>query len=557
MSRVAPRLEPQPTAGSRRIGRGFVQAGRDRTLTSLFSAAWRFNSDRAGPIERGALLPALSAFALLALSALVLLALAAPALLAADDLPSQMKAVVNAYSLAEQNAADPVSMESVFYQGAIPSLLRTLDPHSIFFDPDQFEQLRKMEQSTQKGFGSVVSLLPGRVIILQTLPGTPSAKAGLLPGDEIMAINGYLISRLDLDQLTELLSQSRQRPAQLDVRRSGTARLMHLTLIPQDMQSPSVERAFFVAAGVGYIRVGSFDQSTGNQIRQAIEKLGGEHLAGLVLDLRNNPGGVVDSALDTASLFLDSGTKIVTVRGRSVPEKTEVVPKLAKPYRFKLAILINEKTASAAEIVSGAMQDEDRAVILGSTSFGKGLVQSVYPLSNGAGLALTTALYYTPSGRSIQKPFEVQRPGEGGGFALGATTEHPNQQTEFHTAKGRVVAGGGGIHPDIEVGPAEMDRLRAALEASASFPNFATEYLRDHKITPEFEVTPQVLNAFQVFCSDRSIQPSLSDWLSEQDFITNRLKTEIFNQAFGVEKGDEIEAQRDPVIRKAVQTLGA
>jgi carboxyl-terminal processing protease len=482
---------------------------------------------------------------------------AASTLLAADDLPSQMKTVLGAYMAVEQNAADPVDMQQVLYQGAIPALLRTLDPHSIFFDPDQFEQLRKMEQSTQKGFGSVVSLLPGRVIILQTLPGTPSAKAGLVPGDEILAINGYLISRLDLEQLTELLSQSRQRPAQLDVRRAGATRLMHLTLIPEDMQSPSVERAFFVGAGIGYVRVGSFDRSTAAEIRQAIEKLGGDHLAGLVLDLRNNPGGVVDSALDTAALFLEPGTKIFTVRGRNVPEKIEVVPALAKPYKFKLAILINEKTASAAEIVSGAMQDQDRATILGTTSFGKGLVQSVYPLSAGAGLALTTALYYTPSGRSIQKPLDVQRPEDAGTFALGAVTAHPNQQTEFHTSKGRNVAGGGGIHPDVEVGPPEMNRLRAALEASGSFPNFATEYLRDHKVNGDFEVSPQVLNAFQVFCSDRSIQPSLSDWLTEQDFITNRLKTEIFNQAFGVEKGDEVEAQRDPVIRKALQVLGA
>jgi carboxyl-terminal processing protease len=481
----------------------------------------------------------------------------ARALPAADDLPSQMKTILGAFAAAEQNAADPVAMEPVFYQGAIPALLRTLDPHSIFFDPDQFDQLKKMEQSTQKGFGSVVSLLPGRVIVLQTLPGTPSAKAGLTPGDEIMGINGYLISRLDLEQLTQLLSQSRQRAAQLDVRRPGASRIMHLTLIPEEMQAPSVERAFFVGAGIGYIRVGSFDQKTGSEIRQAIEKLGGEKLAGLVLDLRNNPGGVVDAAVETASLFLEPGAKILTVRGRHVPEKIETVPPLAKPYKFKLAILINEKTASASEIVSGAMQDQDRATILGETSFGKGLVQSVYPLTNGAGLALTTALYYTPSGRSIQKPLEVQHPGEGGTFELGATTAHPNRETEFRTAKGRPVTGGGGIHPDLVVGPAGMNRLRAALEASASFPNFATEYLRDHKVANDFEVTPPILNLFQVFCSDRSIQPSLSDWLAEHNYISNRIKTEIFNQAFGVEKGDEIEAQRDPVILKALETLGA
>ena len=476
---------------------------------------------------------------------------AAAVLAAADDLDSEMKRIIEAFAAAEQNAADPVSGDQAFYQGAIPGLLRKLDPHSAFFDPGQFEQLKKMQESTQKGFGSVVSLLPGRVIVLQTLPGTPSAKAGLAPGDEIVAINGYVISQLDLDQLTALLTQSRQSQAQLDVRRPGSARLMHFVLTPEEMQSPSVERAFFIGAGMGYIRVSSFDEKTAEDLRRAIEKLGGDHLVGLVLDLRNNPGGLVAAALDTASLFLRPGLKIFTVRGRNVPEKSETVPEGAKPYGFKLAILINQKTASASEIVTGALQDHDRATVIGEASFGKGLVQSVIPLTEGTGLALTTALYYTPSGRSIQKPLDAER------FELGATTAHPNRQSEFHTDLGRVVTGGGGIQPDFEVSPQPFNRLRAALEASGSFPDFATEYLRQNKVTGDFEVTPKLLEQFQVFLSERHIQPGVSEWFSEREFIQSRLKAEIFNQAFGVEKGDEVEAQRDPVILKALEVLGS
>lgn len=287
---------------------------------------------------------------------------AAATLLAADDLDLQMKSVIDAYAMVQQNAADPVTSEQVFYQGAIPGLLRRLDPHSVFFDPGQFEQLKRMESSTQKGFGSVVSLLPGRVIVLQTLPGTPSAKAGLAPGDEIVAVNGYAVNRLDLDQLTELLTESRQQQAQLEVRPPGSAGIKHLVLTPEETQAPSVERTFFVGAGIGYIRVASFDEKTSGQLKEAIEKLGGDRLAGLVLDLRNNPGGLLTAALETCSLFLQPGSKIVTVRGRNVPEKSEVVPSIATPYGFKLAILINEKTASASEIVSGAMQDHDREI---------------------------------------------------------------------------------------------------------------------------------------------------------------------------------------------------
>ena len=480
--------------------------------------------------------------------ALLALLFAAATLSAQDDLDAQLRSFISAFATASANAADPIDTQQVFYTGAIPRLLSRLDPHSVFFDKDQFEQLRRMESSTQKGFGSVVSILPGRVIVLQTLPGTPSAKAGLSPGDEILAINGYIIGQLDLEQLPQLLEASRQRPARLDVRRPGRAGLLSFTLIPEEMQSASVDRAYFLAAGIGYIRISSFEEKTAAQLKEAVEKLGGDRLAGLVLDLRNNPGGLVTAALGVSSLFLQPGSKILTVRGRHVPESSESVPSIATPYGFKLAILVNEKSASASEIVSGAMQDHDRATIVGTATFGKGLVQSVYPLSEGNGLALTTALYYTPSGRSIQKPLNTR-------FDLSATTTHPNRQSEFHTDKGRVVTGGGGIQPDYVVYPAPMNRLRAVLDASASFTNFATEYLRTHKIESDFEVTPQLLDQFRLFLSDRQIRPGLSEWLAEGQFVTNRLKTELFNQAFGVEKGDEVEAQRDPVIQKALELV--
>jgi len=317
------------------------------------------------------------------------------------------------------------------------------------------------------------------------------------------------------------------------------------------MESPSVERAFLLGAGVGYIRVSSFDEHTVQGLKEAIEKLGGDRLAGLVLDFRNNPGGLVTAALETAALFLRPGQTIFTVRGRHMPEKAETVHAGAKPYGFKLAILINGKSASASEIVTGALQDHDRAIVLGEPSFGKGLVQTVFPLSQGAGLALTTALYYTPSGRSIQKPLDAAR------FELAATTSKPNQAKEFHTDSGRVVTGGGGIQPDIAVEPPAMNRLRQVLEATGSFTTFATEYLRDHKVEQDFTVTPALMDQFQIFLAARNIEPGVTEWSQERDFVANRLKTEIFNQAFGVEKGDEVEAERDPAIQRARAAVGS
>jgi carboxyl-terminal processing protease len=267
--------------------------------------------------------------------------------------------------------------------------------------------------------------------------------------------------------------------------------------------------------------------------------------------LRGNPGGVVTAALEMASLFLEPGQTIFTIRGRNVPEKPEVVPESANPYAFKLVVLVNEKTASASEIVSGALQDHDRATIVGDVSYGKGLVQSVYPLSEGAGLALTTALYYTPSGRSIQKPLDAQQ------FELGATTAHPNKQSEFRTDKGRAVTGGGGIRPDFAVGPAPMTRLQIALVASGSFTTFATDYLQRHKVDADFEVTPPVLDEFEAYVSARGIQPSMAEWSTQGDFLRVRIKSEILSLAFGVERGDQVELLSDPPVLKALEILGS
>jgi carboxyl-terminal processing protease len=466
-----------------------------------------------------------------------------------EDDAKEMKRFIDALQIMEENAADPIDADQAFYGGAMPGLLRHLDPHSIFFDPDQYGQLKQMETSTRKGFGAIVSVLPGRVLVLQTAPNTPSARAGMMPGDEILAVNNYRMDRLEPDQIVELLTESKLKPAQLVVRHPGNTLIAQLTLIPEEMQSSSVERAFELKPGIAYIRVSSFDEKTGQQIRSAIEKSGGRDLKGLVLDLRNNPGGLMTAALETASLFLKPGQMILSVKGRNVPEKIERVPAGARPYTFPVAVIVNTKTASASEIVSGALQDHDRAVIVGEPSFGKGLVQSVFPLAEKTGLALTTALYYIPSGRSIQKAFKLPD------FELGATAAHPNERTDFKTDSGRPVPGGGGIVPDIAAFPPELGEFRGILEATASFTTFAAQYIGVHKIEPGWEMPPQILDQFQAFLAERKIQPGLREWIANRDFLESRLKTEIYNLALGVEKGDEVAAQSDPPIQKALEAV--
>ena len=469
---------------------------------------------------------------MLAFAAFVLLFAQEGTAAGGESMDSAVKRFIDVFAAVEENAADPVNSASAVLEGAIPGMLKRLDPFSVFFDPAQFEQLRELEKSTRKGFGSVVSILPGRVVVLQTLPGTPSARSGMNPGDEIVALNGIPLARLDTEQLLQLLTQARNQRVRLDVRRPGNARLIPLILTPEDVDTPSVERAFLIRPGVAYLRVGTFDVPTGKAIREAIENLGGQKLNGLVLDLRNNPGGVMGSALETAALFLKPGQVIMSVRGRSVGTDEVKVPDGTTPYAFPVAVLVNNKTASASEIVAGAMQDHKRGVVIGEQSFGKGLVQSVMPLSHGSGMALTTAFYYTPSGKSIQRSL-------------------PGQLAQTTTG-----GGAGGVTPDEIVYPESMTRFRAVLDATGSFTTFATDYLQRVRTIPEnFDVTPAILDEFQSMLSSRNIRPGLAEWSSERDWIQNRLKQEILNQGLGVARGDQVELERDPVALAALRSI--
>ena len=466
--------------------------------------------------------------------------LAATAAYCADtsepDIAARLRQLAKVYAVVESEAADPVPPARAFYEGAIPGMLKALDPFSVFFTPGQFEQLKEMQKATTKGFGTIVSILPGRVIVLQTFPGTPSARAGIEAGDEIVAINGVRLDFLGLDQLVELLTETRRAEARLDIRRSGNVRLLPVTMTPEEMASPSVDRSFLLEEGLGFIRVNSFEGDTSKKLSEAIESLGGASLRSLILDLRNNPGGLVPPALETAALFLKPGQKVLTVRGRAAQPEDSLVPENAKPYEFPLAVLVNGKTGSAAEIVTGALQDHGRGVVVGEPSYGKGLVQSIYPLSQGSGLALTTAYYYTPSGRSIQRP-----------LVTGQLKTSSGNKTD-----------GGGIKPDYLVLPENTTRLRAVLEASGSFPTFATGFLqRKPSVAPGFQASDALMDEFQFFLSQRNIRPSVSEYSVEAGWIRSRLTQEIVNQALGVAKGDEIEFRRDPQVRKALELLRA
>jgi carboxyl-terminal processing protease len=463
--------------------------------------------------------------------------LAIPLAAQQPDDPSGLAGLVRnftqVYAAIEANAAEAISPAQAFEAGALPAMLRKLDPHSVYFNRDQFEQLREMETSTRKGFGSVVSVLPGRVIVLQTMLNSPSARAGLQPGDEIIAINGIALSRFDLEQMPEFLAYTRQKEAILAVRRDNFPRPLEFTLSPAALDAPTVERAFFLKPGCGYVRVSSFEDKTGRDLAAAVAKLGGKGLKSLVLDLRGNPGGVFKSALESAALFLPAGKRITSVRGRNKKEENIDVPEGNDAYDFPVAVLVNEKSASGSEVVAAALQEHGRAKIVGLPTYGKGLVQSVFPLSHGNGIALTTAYYYTPKGRSIQRRLEDAQ-------------IDPNLNPNRYA----------GVQPDVRAEPDGMTRMRVFLDSNGLITLYAREWVsKNPKPGPAWTLPLRELDRFQLWLSEKNVQPSLNEWGRDRDWMLNRLEQEIANLTLGVERGDEVEAKRDPQIQAALALL--
>ena len=484
--------------------------------------------------------------------ALLVLALPFTATATEPELENSVRTLTEVFAALEENLADPFSAEEALYQGALPAMVRRLDPHSAFLDPQQFDSLKQMQSSTDTGFGSVVSITPGRVVVLQTLEGSPSARSGLTPGDEFAVVNGYPLAQLNMDQLAALLSQSRRQKVELLIKRPNFPRLIPVVLTPEEVADPSVPLRFLMKDKVAYIKIASFEHSTDQELRDAIDRLGGESLEGVVLDMRKNPGGSVESAVRLAAMFLEPNQRVLWIQGKDGPQDEVRVPEGNQPYRFPLAILVDERTASAAELVTGALQDHDRAVVVGQPSFGKGLVQSVFELSEKAGLALTTAHYLSPSGRPIQKPFA-----DCSSYELSECGDSEEQTRTYTTDSGKPIPGGGGIRPDQVVGPKLFPPFQGLLKSSGVLLDFAQEYIRGKKIPDDFKVTSSVLDQFQLYLSERGGRPALDVWTANVEFIRYSLEQEIVTLSLGVDRGEQIELMHDPQVLAALTAVSA
>src|SRR5215471_5416742 len=290
----------------------------------------------------------------------------------AEDLDRDVAAFSKALSLVQQNFADRVSSDKTIYKGAIPGMLRTLDPHSNFFDPREYQLMREDQRGHYYGVGMQVSPQPnGKTTVKAPFPGSPAYKVGIRPGDVIVSVNDRSTEGLNTTEIADLLKGPRGTTVKIVVSREGTPDHLVFSVIRDEISRKSVTDAFWVKPGIAYVKILSFNESTSKELFENLRRLGEDEFRGLILDLRENPGGLLNEGVAVSDHFLPKGAVIVSHRGRSAPEKAYVAQRGNRGRDYPMVVLVNRYSASAAEIVSGALQDHDRALILGETTFGK------------------------------------------------------------------------------------------------------------------------------------------------------------------------------------------
>jgi carboxyl-terminal processing protease len=466
------------------------------------------------------------------------------------------------YSLVEQNYAEPVNPDKAIYNGAIPGMLHVLDPHSNFFDPKSYSALREEQSGKYYGVGMQIAPRNNKIIVVAPFVGTPAYKVGLRPGDAILAVDGKPTDNMTVSDVADLLKGPKGTNVHITVLREQTDKPLEFNVVRDEIPRNSVDLKFLIRPGIGYMHITAFNETTEQEVEDALTGFG--DLKGLVLDLRGNPGGLLNEGVGVADKFLKKGQTIVSHRGRSSPEKIYRASHGNSGKDYPLVVLVNRGTASAAEIVSGAIQDHDRGLIVGEVTFGKGLVQTVYPLSENTGLALTTAKYYTPSGRLIQRDYNNVSLYDY--YYSRAEEDNPNTNANTSTAttnskevkltdSGRTMYGGGGITPDVKVASFKASHFEDSLLIKYAFFNFARHYLNGKHIDKNFEVTDAVMQDFRKFLDEQKVPYTEADMKDGNDWIRANIKSEIFIAEFGQEEGLKVRAENDKQVLAALGQL--
>lgn len=468
-----------------------------------------------------------------------------------DQVAEQYKAFSNALAVIETNYVDEVDTDRLIYS-AINGMLQTLDPHSSFMDPRTYSQMRERQEGRYYGLGITIQVINGDIKVIALFEGSPAYMEGIRRGDVIAEIEGESAKGWTSDQAVRSLRGPKGSVVNIAIRRLGYDVLIPLEVMRDEINIQTILGAFMVSESTGYIRLRDFSETTDRDLGVALEELATQGMQQLLLDLRDNPGGPLDQAIRVANRFLPRGDMIVYTRGRVQNADQDYYAREDSDFAdLTLIVLVNRNSASASEIVAGAIQDHDRGLIVGETTFGKALVQSIYQVSQGAGLALTTARYYTPSGRLIQRPWDGTFDEYLNYSLQDQERERNHSVTDLkYTDSGRHVYSGGGIEPDrFMAGPLEgfdPTPLGQRLFTRQAFSDYAQRYSAsgDTRITEQgqdrinvdrdFEVTDEILSDFMDFVTQRRITIDDEELVKDEAFVRAMIRYYIDLDLFGV-----------------------
>ena len=461
------------------------------------------------------------------------------------------------------------------YNSAIEGMLESLgDPHTSFIDAETWEtlSLRFGAETEYGGVGLEIFRQNGIITVINAMPGGPAKRMGIRSGDLLVGIEGEDATEWDTDMAADRLRGTPGTDVGVSIRRPGVEQPIPFTIQRAVIELKSVPFSPILEDGIGYLPLQVFSETATAEVRAALASMSEEGMRGLVLDMRGNPGGLLDAGVEISDLFLDQGSGIVETKGRAPGQSDAFSAAMGQiAPDLPLVVLVNEGSASASEIVAGALQDHDRAVVVGGRSFGKGSVQTLYRLSGGDILRLTTAKWFTPSGRSIHKDPDEQFGADRGGSALialdGSRVERPVLEglPEFSSMGGRTIYGGGGILPDLTVLPdtligAEMEGVRGIYAAAGGFRtelfDYAVAYNQRHAdLQPGFDLSSEDVSAFHRQVAEAEIGVDRADLRAADRFIRYQLESEIALQAWGEEGQFNQTRDRDEQLKAAMALL--
>jgi carboxyl-terminal processing protease len=477
----------------------------------------------------------------------------------ATDLQDSVKSFARVLSIVQQNYAEPIDTDKVVYDGAIPGMLHVLDPHSNFFDPQEWATQMEEMRGNYYGVGMTIIPIEDRVEVVSPFPGSPADRAGIKPGDVIVKVDGKDTTALSSLQIANMLKGAKGTVVSITVSREGTPKPITVNVMRDEIPQPAVQFATMLRPGIGYVHVTGFtSENTDSDLAAALKKLDYPHLDGLILDLRGNPGGLLTQAIGMADMFLAKDELVVSHKGRESPERRYYALRGNGGDDIPVVVLINGGSASASEIVAGALQDHDRALIAGTRSFGKGLVQTQFPTDNGTSLWLTTARYYTPSGRLIQRDYKDVS------IYDYEYNREPNKEPEVKlTDSGRKVYGGGGITPDVDDPAPKYNPFQTLLlERNVFYPvdpgvgDFTRYFMGTHPtITKDFTADDAVMKEFLGFLDRDNIKYTPDEIRDNTDWIKLHIEREALTYALGMPAGYKIDTDNDPQVVKAEELI--